>query len=648
MVVLNLARYGETGGFMRRRLLCWILVLLFAFCLSTAAASAMDRFVSGTGFDDGNDCSGPTSPCATVSRAVSVAENDDTIKVAIGRYMGSVIIEALFMNMTLQGGWNADFSARLDQTSGTILDGGGGLAVLGVVATVANMELDLENLAFENGQVGVGVYNMGSTIGVRMKNCLVKNNGPSPEQASSFLQGGIGVINYGNLDLTISDCEISRNTGPMGGLFFLNLGSGTLSVSKTEIKNNVSISLGSYITALEPIQPGPRMFAGLGAGGIGIMTMEGASTEIDLQKNIFKENGGFSAGGVLFYSKGSKTRATVTNNMILKNNSVRDGGGVSVKSFIDGSTMDDTSVSLLNNTISGNSASGGDSMGGGVYEESDDAANLSNVLITNCIIWGNTAPSVGADLALVGAGAKVNASYSIIRFVRNEGGDYASNGVVGSDPLFVNRAVGDFHLSPGSPAIGTGIYGNWRKILNTWRFRKISPSDDFEGDLRADFDQRPCCEEQLGSDIGADQYVMLTGPGGQGIWSFSAEATPVRSSSHLTCKPFGLGSLASDGDYLSLQLKLPPFSESADVYIGIHAPEASPEVFLVTPAGALQPLSEDLTPWRAGSSEATDLKLFGDIPKSMLPPGTYNLYLFATSHGTLTIYNFWATSFVLE
>ncbi len=577
-----------------------------------------------------------------------MAENEDTIKVARGTYSGSVIIEALFKNMTLQGGWDADFTARLDQASATVLDGAGGLAVLGLVATVANMDLDLENLTFENGEAGLAIYNMGATISLNMKNCVVKNNGPSPESESSFLQGGIGVINAGNVDLTISDCEISGNTGAIGGLFFLNQNSGALSVANTIVKNNVSMSLGPHISALEPIRPGIGALVGLGAGGIGIVTEESASTEINLEKNIIKENGGVSAGGVLFYSQGSKTRASVTNNMILNNNSVRDGGGVSVKSLIDGTTIDDTTVTFLNNTISGNSASGGDSMGGGVYEESDDASNLSNVLITNCIIWGNTAPSVGADLALVGAGAKVTASYSVIRFVRNEGGDYASHGVVGSDPLFVNRALGDFHLSPGSPAIGAGMYANWRKMLNTWRYRKASPSDDFEGDLRADFDQRPCCEVQLGSDIGADQYVMLTGPGGQGIWSFSAEATPVRSSSHLTCKPFGLGSLASDGDYLSLQLKLPPFSESADVYIGIQAPEVSPEVFLVTPAGALQPLSEDLTPWRAGSSEATDLKLFGDIPKSMLPVGTYNLYLLATSHGTLTIYNFWTTSFVLD
>jgi hypothetical protein len=176
----------------------------------------------------------------------------------------------------------------------------------------------------------------------------------------------------------------------------------------------------------------------------------------------------------------------------------------------------------------------------------------------------------------------------------------------------------------------------------------VSPLDDFEGDLRPEFKQRPCCDLQLGADIGADQYVMLTGPSGRRVWAFSAEASPVRSSFHLTCKPFGLGSLADGGDYLSLQLRLPPFSDSADIYIGIHAPEVTPEILLVTPAGGLQPLSEGLTPWRAGSAEATDLKLFGDIPKSILPPGTYNLYLLAASQGTLGIYNFWSTSFVLN
>jgi hypothetical protein len=337
-------------------------------------------------------------------------------------------------------------------------------AVLGLSATVANIDLELANLAFENGAVGVLVYNLGARIGLSLKNCVVRNNGPSSEDENPFQGGGIGVINLGTVDLTISDCEISRNTGAIGELLFLNQNSGTLSVANTTVKNNVSVSLGPAISAGEPIRLGTLV--GLGAGGIGIVTEEGASTETNLEKNIIKENGGFSVGGVLYYSEGGKTRPTVTNNMILNNNSGRDGGGVSVKSLIDGTTIDDTTVSLSNNTITGNSASGGDSMGGGVYEEADDASNRSSVLMTNNIIWGNTSSGGGADLALVGAGANVTANYSIIRFVRNDGGHYVSTGVIGSDPLFVNPSAGDFHLSPGSPAIGTGMYANWAQMIS--------------------------------------------------------------------------------------------------------------------------------------------------------------------------------------
>jgi len=148
-------------------------------------------------------------------------------------------------------------------------------------------------------------------------------------------------------------------------------------------------------------------------------------------------------------------------NNVIKNNFATGnsyGGGI----YCD----ENSSAVITNNTIVENSA---DWQGGGLVLESADSA------VTNTIVWGNFAP---ADPQVSGQNADVT-------YCDVEGG-WPGAGNIDSDPLFVDSANGDFHLTWSSPCRDGGSNG-----------APGLPDKDFEGDPRA----------ALGApDMGADEY----------------------------------------------------------------------------------------------------------------------------------------------
>jgi streptogramin lyase len=122
-------------------------------------------------------------------------------------------------------------------------------------------------------------------------------------------------------------------------------------------------------------------------------------------------------------------------------------------------------------------------------------------------------------------------------------------------------------------------------------------------------------------------------------------AAPVINSDPSQAKPIGVGSVASAGDTLSLQVGLPQFSGPVDVYFGIFAPSIDPNnVYLLKSDDTLQPLSGGLLPWQSNISGNINDSLFGNIPISSLPPGTYTFYLVVAPAGSLNSFYLWSTS----
>ena len=131
-------------------------------------------------------------------------------------------------------------------------------------------------------------------------------------------------------------------------------------------------------------------------------------------------------GGMLCYESDSK----LANCTIRGNLATERGGGV---------YCHDSDPTLTNCTISGNEAG---EYGGGLYCRYE-----SDPTLTNCILWADTPQEIHAT----GDG---HCSPEVTYCVVEDG--WPGEGNIESDPLFVDPANEDYHLSPGSPCIDAG------------------------------------------------------------------------------------------------------------------------------------------------------------------------------------------------
>jgi len=137
-------------------------------------------------------------------------------------------------------------------------------------------------------------------------------------------------------------------------------------------------------------------------------------------------------------------------------------------------------------------------------------------------------------------------------------------------------------------------------------------------------------------------------PPGQQTWTYAPLLLPIKSVLPSQAKPIGVGSIAEGGDTLSIKVALSEFSGLVDVYFAISAPSVYPDtIFILASDGSLQPLSMGFEPWKENTKVEIDETLFGNIPISWLPSGTYYLYLAVTPASRLDAYYLWTTYFII-
>jgi predicted outer membrane repeat protein len=179
----------------------------------------------------------------------------------------------------------------------------------------------------------------------------------------------------------------------------------------------------------------------------------------------FRGNSSVFGGGAMYNDGGSPT---LTNVAFIKNSTLM-GGGM----YNDGS-----SPTLTNVTFSKNSADSG----AGIYDYHGSAPTL-----TNCILWGDA----GGEIIDTGLSAST-VTYSIVQ------GGWTGTGNKNADPLFVDVATDDLHLSAGSPAIDAAT--------NTG-----APLADLDGNLRPlDGDG----DGTATTDMGAYEHAAMPGIAG--------------------------------------------------------------------------------------------------------------------------------------
>lgn len=265
---------------------------------------------------------------------------------------------------------------------------------------------------------------------------LARGTGPYPG-----VRGG--AVTLVRCSGTIADCEIRNSSSHNGN--FNGVGGGILVeecdalITRNQIYDN-SADSGAGICVAEYGTPtilrnvlygNQATYAG---GGIYC----GARSSPLIEANVIVENSsrGWGGGGInswtsyVFYS----TYATIRNNLIARNSTTTDGGGLYCRY---------DRAELYNNTIVANSAA----RGGGLYVLNQASAEPQ---VNNTILWGNSAPS-GSEIFLEASTSSiVSVSWSTVQ------GGWSGSGNQAGDPLFVDFAAGDYRLLPGSPCIDAG------------------------------------------------------------------------------------------------------------------------------------------------------------------------------------------------
>ncbi|MBI5850316.1 MAG: right-handed parallel beta-helix repeat-containing protein [Planctomycetes bacterium] len=315
------------------------------------------------------------------------------------------------------------------------------------------------------------------------------SNGSSPVIRKNVITGnrgdrGGGVISRSSSP-QIVDNLITRNSAQGGGGICVRSdgGPGSTTISGNRIVGNAALHWA------------------VGGGGILADGNPYNNVSVTVTDNLISENTAEHGGGMRVMNAAS----TLSDNVVTGNTAVLHGGGISLTI----QAAAGLSQILVNNLIAGNTAN---SNGGGIAMNVIDPANsvvLTNCTIAdnratgtaisgqgrggalywaaapgrmdNCVLWGNSG-QVGAQMYLgeLGSGSTVFVAHSLIQggasgvvIYNNQSTLVWGAGNLDADPLFVDPAGGDHHLTYASPCRDAG--SNLAPSL---------PAQDFEGDPR--------------------------------------------------------------------------------------------------------------------------------------------------------------------
>jgi len=283
---------------------------------------------------------------------------------------------------------NCTFSGNSAYWGGGMDNGGGSSP------TVTNCSFS-DNSA---GDIGGGMFNSDNS-NPTVTNCTFSGN-------SCNWDGG-GMHNY-NASPTVTNCAFTSNDARYGGGGMYNYDNSSPTVTNCTFSGNQSAAS-----------------AGMGNGENSNPTVVNCTFTGNLA--------GADGGGM---ENWGNSNSTVTNCTFSGNSADGSGGGM---------CNDESNPTVTNCTFAENSAG---SSGGGMRNTN----NSSPPAVTNCILWGNTAPN-GAQI--YNAVSSVSVSYSDVQ------GGWSGTGNIDEDPLFVDAnnpdpSLRDYHLWPGSPCIDTG------------------------------------------------------------------------------------------------------------------------------------------------------------------------------------------------
>ena len=296
-------------------------------------------------------------------------------------------------------------------------DNGGGVYCDGASPIIDNHAVFIGNSA----DLGGAIYCINSS-GISVTNTTFEEN---------VAHENSGAMYFNNSTPDVVDCNIINNESQWSGagLGFFNGSNGTVS--------NCMIS-GNMTTIAD--QMGGGIYCNLSSPTITNTTISGNSTKIGggiaceltasptlTNCQIINNTAAYDAGGLFALDSCSPIliNCIITDNTVIGDSpGYRQGGAM----YLANSSV----VTLKNCTVSNNTAAGST---GGIY------TFAATAVLTNCIVWGNSGTQLDSG--------------STATYCDVEGG-FTGTDNIDANPLFVDAAHGDYHLSQSSECIDEG------------------------------------------------------------------------------------------------------------------------------------------------------------------------------------------------
>jgi hypothetical protein len=370
--------------------LCSALALWLGLMVATTPVHADTLCVKPSG---GDGC------LASISAALAIAQENDTIRVAAGIYNENVLIS---QTVTLQGGWSPDFSIRdmdafsstiqpLDQTQSVV-------AIQGQSGDPAAVMPTLDGFVISGGRADLG-SNHGGGLRIQDSNARVFSN--TIRDNTAFLLGGGVWVQRGAPTLQGNHIMNNRTLG-LGQ----DAHGGGVQLENTQAVLLDNLISGNVISATEAYGGGLEI-AGTGTG------------QVTLRRNQLISNTALIDPADLGYGGGiavNNGRVLLEDSSLISNTAAASGGGI----FIGGSFEDCCNLTGQDNLIQSNTAA----RGGGLY---DDGQPVS---LSGALVFSNTARADGGGLFIdAGAVFSFTDSALIANLAAQDGGAIYNTGV---------------------------------------------------------------------------------------------------------------------------------------------------------------------------------------------------------------------------
>lgn len=424
-----------------------------------------------TGLEDGS----PRRPFRSVQAAVDRATSGDVVKVARGSYRERIVVHAT--SLTLLGGFvgadsyatgEGNFTARSDDPTLTTLEGTHDTAVVRLTDATHSA---VTGFHITGGRHGVTVDDEAwpsVVTDVVISGNLIEGNGEAEEHG-----GGISAL---GASLRVSGNTIRDNVGANAGGVYLHhcsdavVEDNLIDGNRGHLDHGGGLVLnGSGVVRGNTIR-GNRIGESVGYGwGGGVLVVEEQEAPVLLSHNTICDNYAPSAGGGVFVDEGAT--ATLDHCLIVGNRTLGSGGGLYVDASWDGRRSRATVTAC---TLADNLSTEWPGWGGAVL------AQASDIVLKDCIVWGNLGLDGPDDFAVVDGG-----TLSAVFTLSAEALPGAGN--LTADPLFADPGQGDYHVRSRA--------GRWDPAgadgEGTWvRDAESSPAID-AGDPAAAFDLEP-------------------------------------------------------------------------------------------------------------------------------------------------------------